>query len=289
MRQLKINPSVTPRSTQSIDSFLAEIAKIDLISAEEEVILAEKIKSGDQNALEKLTNANLRFVVSVAKQYQNQWLSLPDLINEGNLWLIKAAQRFDTTRGFKFISYAVWRIRQSIMQALADNQRMIRLPLNKIWQINKLKKAIESLEQKLERTPTAEEIAKVLQIDIDKVEELLWMTYMNPLILDRPLVDNESDTLLDVLSNDENPTDHDVSFHEWLRLELQRAFTTLTMRERDILLMYFGIGRSHELTLDEIAEKLELTRERVRQIKERAITKLKRWGRAKLLKPYFWW
>jgi len=285
MRQLKITKSITNRETASLDKYLQEIGKEELISAEEEVILAQKIKAGDTRALEKLTKSNLRFVVSVAKQYQNQGLSLPDLINEGNLGLIKAAQRFDETRGFKFISYAVWWIRQSILQALAEQSRIVRLPLNQVGSLNKIKKEASKLEQIYERAPSADELAKSLELSEDKVKESLRISTRH-ISVDAPLVQGEDGSLLDVFVNDDLPDTDDSLIYESLSKEIQRSLATLSEKERDIINLYFGIGMNHGLTLDEIAIKFDLTRERVRQIKEKAIRRLKKNSRSKLLKSY---
>jgi len=285
MRQLKITKQVTNRETASLDKYLQEIGKVDLITADEEVELAKKIKQGDKLALEKLTKANLRFVVSVSKQYQNQGLSLPDLINEGNMGLIKAAQRFDETRGFKFISYAVWWIRQSILQALAEQSRIVRLPLNKIGSINKINKAYAALEQELEREPKPEEIAKYLEISIDEVKESQKNTGRH-VSMDAPLIQDEDNNLYDVLRNDENITPKTELLYDSLRKEIDRAVSTLTPREADVVRFYFGLGDSHPMTLEEIGEKFDLTRERVRQIKEKAIRRLKHTSRSKTLKTY---
>ena len=285
MRQLKITKQVTNRETASLDKYLQEIGKVDLITADEEVELAQRIKAGDQIALEKLTKANLRFVVSVAKQYQNQGLTLPDLINEGNLGLIKAAQRFDETRGFKFISYAVWWIRQSILQALAEQSRIVRLPLNKIGSINKINKTFAFLEQSHERPPSAEEIAKELDMTINDVKESMKNSGRH-VSMDAPLVEGEDSNLYDVLRSGEslNP-DRDL-LHESLRTEIERALETLTPREADVIRLYFGLGNQHPMTLEEIGETFDLTRERVRQIKEKAIRRLKHTSRSKILKTY---
>jgi len=274
MRQLKITKQVTNRETASLDKYLQEIGKVDLITAEEEVELAQRIKAGDQIALEKLTKANLRFVVSVAKQYQNQGLTLPDLINEGNLGLIKAAQRFDETRGFKFISYAVWWIRQSILQALAEQSRIVRLPLNKIGSINKINKTYAFLEQAHERAPSAEEIAKELDMTINDVKESLKNSGRH-VSMDAPLVEGEDSNLYDVLNSGESPNPDKSLLHESLRTEIERALETLTPREADVVRLYFGLGNQHAMTLEEIGETFDLTRERVRQIKEKAIRRLK--------------
>ena len=274
MRQLKITKQVTNRETASLDKYLQEIGKVDLITADEEVELAQRIKAGDQIALEKLTKANLRFVVSVAKQYQNQGLTLPDLINEGNLGLIKAAQRFDETRGFKFISYAVWWIRQSILQALAEQSRIVRLPLNKIGSINKINKTYAFLEQSHERPPSAEEIAKELDMTINDVKESMKNSGRH-VSMDAPLVEGEDSNLYDVLRSGESPNPDKELLHESLRTEIERALETLTPREADVIRLYFGLGNQHPMTLEEIGETFDLTRERVRQIKEKAIRRLK--------------
>jgi RNA polymerase primary sigma factor len=285
MRQLKITKQVTNRETASLDKYLQEIGKVDLITADEEVELAQKIKAGDQAALEKLTKANLRFVVSVAKQYQNQGLTLPDLINEGNLGLIKAAQRFDETRGFKFISYAVWWIRQSILQALAEQSRIVRLPLNKIGSINKINKMYALLEQSNERPPTAEEIAKELDMTVNDVRESMKNSGRH-LSMDAPLVEGEDSNLYDVLRSGESPNPDRFLIQESLRTEIERSLETLTPREADVVRLYFGLGDQHPMTLEEIGETFDLTRERVRQIKEKAIRRLKHTSRSKILKTY---
>ena len=285
MRQLKITKQVTNRETASLDKYLQEIGKVDLITADEEVELAQRIKAGDQIALEKLTKANLRFVVSVAKQYQNQGLTLPDLINEGNLGLIKAAQRFDETRGFKFISYAVWWIRQSILQALAEQSRIVRLPLNKIGSINKINKTYAFLEQSHERPPSAEEIAKELDMTINDVKETMKNSGRH-VSMDAPLVEGEDSNLYDVLRSGESPNADKDLLHESLRTEIERALETLTPREADVIRLYFGLGNQHPMTLEEIGETFDLTRERVRQIKEKAIRRLKHTSRSKILKTY---
>ena len=285
MRQLKITKQVTNRETASLDKYLQEIGKVDLITADEEVELAQKIKAGDLNALEKLTKANLRFVVSVAKQYQNQGLTLPDLINEGNLGLIKAAQRFDETRGFKFISYAVWWIRQSILQALAEQSRIVRLPLNKIGSINKINKMYALLEQSQERAPSAEEIAKELDMTVNDVKESMKNSGRH-LSMDAPLVEGEDSNLYDVLRSGESPNPDRELIHESLQTEIERALETLTPREADVVRLYFGLGDQHPMTLEEIGETFDLTRERVRQIKEKAIRRLKHTSRSKILKTY---
>ncbi len=285
MRQLKITKQVTNRETASLDKYLQEIGKVDLITAEEEVELAQKIKAGDQRALEKLTKANLRFVVSVAKQYQNQGLTLPDLINEGNLGLIKAAQRFDETRGFKFISYAVWWIRQSILQALAEQSRIVRLPLNKIGSINKINKTFAHLEQAHERMPSAEEIAAELDMTVEDVKQSLKNSGRH-VSMDAPLIDGEDSNLYDVLRSGESPNPDKELLHESLRTEIERALETLTPREADVVRLYFGLAGQHSMTLEEIGETFDLTRERVRQIKEKAIRRLKHTSRSKILKTY---
>ena len=285
MRQLKITKQVTNRETASLDKYLQEIGRVDLITAEEEVELARRIKQGDQLALEKLTKANLRFVVSVSKQYQNQGLSLPDLINEGNLGLIKAAQRFDETRGFKFISYAVWWIRQSILQALAEQSRIVRLPLNKIGSINKINKAFAKLEQEFERPPTPAELAEVLEMTLDEVKQSLRNSGRH-VSMDAPFVNGEENSLLDVLVNHDSPRADNELMNESLQREIERSLSTLTERERDVVRLFFGIGINHGLTLEEIGAKFDLTRERVRQIKEKAIRRLRHNSRSKLLKTY---
>jgi RNA polymerase primary sigma factor len=285
MRQLKITKQVTNRETASLDKYLQEIGKVELITAEEEVELAQRIKAGDQRALEKLTKANLRFVVSVAKQYQNQGLTLPDLINEGNLGLIKAAQRFDETRGFKFISYAVWWIRQSILQALAEQSRIVRLPLNKIGSINKINKAYAALEQEHERAPSAEEIAGVLEMGENDVKESMRNSGRH-VSMDAPLVEGEDSNLYDVLNLGDSPNPDEELMHDSLRTEIERSLATLTPREGDVVRLYFGLNGQHPMTLEEIGEKFDLTRERVRQIKEKAIRRLKHTSRSKILKSY---
>ena len=285
MRQLKITKQVTNRETASLDKYLQEIGKVDLITAEEEVELAQKIRAGDENALDKLTKANLRFVVSVAKQYQNQGLTLPDLINEGNLGLIKAARRFDETRGVKFISYAVWWIRQSILQALAEQSRIVRLPLNKIGSINKINKMYAFLEQANERVPSAEEIAKELDMTVSDVKESMKNSGRH-VSMDAPLVEGEDSNLYDVLRSGESPNPDRNLLHESLRTEIERALETLTPREADVVRLYFGLGEKHAMTLEEIGETFDLTRERVRQIKEKAIRRLKHTSRSRILKTY---
>ena len=285
MRQLKITKQVTNRETASLDKYLQEIGKVDLITAEEEVELAQRIKAGDQRALEKLTKANLRFVVSVAKQYQNQGLTLPDLINEGNLGLIKAAQRFDETRGFKFISYAVWWIRQSILQALAEQSRIVRLPLNKTGSITKINKTFAFLEQAHECQPSAEEIAKELDMTVEDVKQSLKNSGRH-VSMDAPLIDGEDSNLYDVLRSGESPSPDRELMHDSLRTEIERALETLTPREADVVRLYFGLAGQHSMTLEEIGETFDLTRERVRQIKEKAIRRLKHTSRSKILKTY---
>ena len=285
MRQLKITKQVTNRETASLDKYLQEIGKVELITAEEEVELARRIKAGDKEALEKLTKANLRFVVSVSKQYQNQGLSLPDLINEGNLGLIKAAQRFDETRGFKFISYAVWWIRQSILQALAEQSRIVRLPLNKIGSINKINKAYARLEQQNEREPDSQEIADMLDIPESEVKESIRNSGRH-ISMDAPLIQDEENTLYDVLRSDDTNTPEKELMVESLRKEIDRAISTLTPREADVVRLYFGLNSKHPMTLEEIGEKFDLTRERVRQIKEKALRRLKHTSRSKILKSY---
>ena len=285
MRQLKITKQVTNRETASLDKYLQEIGKVDLITADEEVELAQRIKAGDQTALEKLTKANLRFVVSVAKQYQNQGLTLPDLINEGNLGLIKAAKRFDETRGFKFISYAVWWIRQSILQALAEQSRIVRLPLNKIGSINKINKMYAFLEQENERPPSAEEIAKKLDMTVNDVKESMKNSGRH-VSMDAPLIEGEDSNLYDVLNSGESPNPDRKLLHESLRIEINRALETLTPREADVVKLYFGLGEHQPMTLEEIGETFDLTRERVRQIKEKAIRRLNHTSRSKILMTY---
>lgn len=285
MRQLKITKQVTNRETASLDKYLQEIGKVDLITADEEVELAQRIKAGDQRALEELTKANLRFVVSVAKQYQNQGLTLPDLINEGNLGLIKAAKRFDETRGFKFISYAVWWIRQSILQALAEQSRIVRLPLNKIGSINKINKMYAFLEQENERPPSPEEIAKKLDMTVNDVKESMKNSGRH-VSMDAPLIQGEDSNLYDVLNSGESPNPDKNLLHESLRIEISRALETLTPREADVVQLYFGLGEHQPMTLEEIGETFDLTRERVRQIKEKAIRRLKHTSRSRILMTY---
>jgi RNA polymerase primary sigma factor len=284
MRQLKITKSITNRESASLDKYLQEIGKEDLITVEEEVELAQRIKKGDQEALEKLTKANLRFVVSVAKQYQNQGLSLPDLINEGNLGLIKAAEKFDETRGFKFISYAVWWIRQSILQALAEQSRIVRLPLNQVGSLNKINKAFAKFEQENERTPSPEELAEVLDLPREKVTDTMRVAGRH-VSVDAPFADGEDNNLLDVLVNADSPNADRGLINESLGTEIDRALATLTEREKDIVKYFFGIG-TPEMTLEEIGDKFGLTRERVRQIKEKAIRRLRHSSKSKWLKSY---
>ena len=284
MRQLKITKSSTNRESASLDKYLQEIGREELVSPEEEVELAQRIRKGDQEALEKLTRANLRFVVSVAKQYQNQGLSLPDLINEGNLGLIKAAEKFDETRGFKFISYAVWWIRQSILQALAEQSRIVRLPLNQVGSLNKINKALGKFEQENERQPSTEELSEMIDIPKDKIADTLRVSGRH-VSVDAPFVEGEDNSLLDVLPNDDSPSADKGLNNESLSTEIERALQILTPREREIIKSFFGIG-CQEMTLEEIGERLDLTRERVRQIKEKAIRKLKKPAASKLLKSY---
>ncbi len=285
MRQLKITKSITNRETASLDKYLQDIGKEELITAEQEVYLAQKIKTGDQDALEKLTKANLRFVVSVAKQYQNKGLSLPDLINEGNLGLIKAARRFDETRGFKFISYAVWWIRQSILQALAEQSRIVRLPLNQVGSLNKIKKASSKLEQRFERVPSADEIAESLEVPEYKINAVMKIG-KRTISMDAPLAQDEDVKFLDIYLNDENPSTDQELIRQSLAKEIQRSLATLSEKERNVINLYYGIGMSYGLTLEEIGTKFNLTRERVRQIREKAIRRLKHASRSKLLKTY---
>ncbi|MEO6902967.1 MAG: RNA polymerase sigma factor RpoD/SigA [Bacteroidia bacterium] len=285
MRQLKITKSITNRESASLDKYLQEIGREELITADEEVSLAKRIRDGDQAALEKLTKSNLRFVVSVAKQYQNQGLSLPDLINEGNLGLIKAAKRFDETRGFKFISYAVWWIRQSILQALAEQSRIVRLPLNQVGSLNKINKAFSKLEQQFEREPSAEELSEILELPQDKVADTMRVSGRH-VSMDAPFVNGEENSLLDVLVNHDSPRADNMLMNESLQREIERSLSTLTERERDVVKLFFGIGINHGLTLEEIGAKFDLTRERVRQIKEKAIRRLRHNSRSKLLKSY---
>ena len=284
MRQLKITKSITNRESASLDKYLQEIGREDLITVEEEVELAQRIKNGDRVALEKLTRANLRFVVSVAKQYQNQGLSLPDLINEGNLGLIKAAEKFDATRGFKFISYAVWWIRQSILQALAEQSRIVRLPLNQVGSLNKINKAFSKFEQQNERKPSAEELAEELDIPVDKIADTMKVSGRH-VSVDAPFVEGEDNSLLDVMINDDSPNADRVLINESLSKEIERALSTLSEREHEIVKKFFGIGIP-EMTLEEIGDEFGLTRERVRQIKEKAIRRLRQSSKSKLLKTY---
>ena len=283
MRQLKITKQVTNRETASLDKYLQEIGRVDLITAEEEVELAQRIKAGDELALEKLTKANLRFVVSVAKQYQNQGLSLPDLINEGNLGLIKAARRFDETRGFKFISYAVWWIRQSILQALAEQSRIVRLPLNKIGSINKINKAFAQLEQELERPPTPAEVAAAVDLTEDEVKQSMKNSGRH-VSMDAPLVEGEDSNMYNVIGSEDSPNPDEGLMVDSLRQEIERSLATLTPREGEVIRAYFGLNGEHAMTLEEIGEAFDLTRERVRQIKEKAIRRLKHTSRSKILK-----
>ncbi len=286
MRQLKITKSITNRESQSLEKYLQEIGKVELITPEEEVKLATLIKQGCQKSLDRLTKANLRFVVSVAKQYQNQGLSLPDLINEGNLGLIKAAQRFDETRGFKFISYAVWWIRQSILQALAEQSRIVRLPLNKVGLTNRIQKAFSQLEQQFEREPSAEELAEVLEMDLDEVAATLGINARH-VSMDSPLSEGEENTLIDVLENpNAEKTDAELDHNESLKTEIDRSLKTLTERQKEVICYFFGIGVDHPMSLEDIGEKFNLTRERVRQIKDKAITKLKTNTRTRILRTY---
>lgn len=284
MRQLKITKSITNRESASLDKYLQEIGREELITVEQEVELAARIRKGDRRALETLTKANLRFVVSVAKQYQNQGLSLPDLINEGNLGLIKAAEKFDETRGFKFISYAVWWIRQSILQALAEQARIVRLPLNQVGSLNKITKALAKFEQENERRPSSEELASIIGLPVDKIGDTLKVQGRH-ISVDAPFVEGEDNSLLDVLVNDDSPMADKTLVNESLSKEIDRALDTLTPREKDIIRMFFGIG-CHEMTLEEIGQTFGLTRERVRQIKEKAIRRLRQGTRSKLLKSY---
>ena len=286
MRQLKISKSITNRESQSLEKYLQEIGKVELISAEEEVRLAKLIKQGDQRALDRLTGANLRFVVSVAKQYQNQGLSLPDLINEGNLGLIKAAQRFDETKGFKFISYAVWWIRQSILQSLAEQSRIVRLPLNKVGLTNKINKAYSQLEQEFEREPSAEELAELLDLQTEEVAASLSISSRH-VSMDSPLSEGEDNTLIDIMHNpNADATDEELDHKQSLKTEIDRSLNTLTERQQEVIRYFFGIGVDHPLSLEDIGERFNLTRERVRQIKDKAISKLKSNTRCKLLKVY---
>lgn len=286
MRQLKITKSITNRESQSLEKYLQEIGKVELITSEEEVKLARLIKQGDQQALDRLTKANLRFVVSVSKQYQNQGLSLPDLINEGNLGLIKAAQRFDETRGFKFISYAVWWIRQSILQSLAEQARIVRLPLNKVGLTNRIQKAYSLLEQQFEREPSTEELAELLEMDIEEVAASLGIAARH-VSMDTPMSEGEEGTLLDVLENtNAEKTDGNLEHTQSLKTEIERSLTALTERQKEVICFFFGIGVDHPMSLEDIGEKYSLTRERVRQIKDKALTKLKTNTRCNVLRTY---
>jgi RNA polymerase primary sigma factor len=286
MRQLKITKSITNRESQSLEKYLQEIGKVELISSEEEVRLAVLIRQGCQKSLDRLTKANLRFVVSVAKQYQNQGLSLPDLINEGNLGLIKAAQRFDETRGFKFISYAVWWIRQSILQALAEQSRIVRLPLNKVGLTNRIQKAFSQLEQQFEREPSAEELAELLDMDLNEVTASLSISSRH-ISMDTPISEGEDGTLLDVMENpNAEKTDGDLDHTQSLKTEIDRSLKTLTERQKEVICYFFGIGVDHPMSLEDIGERFNLTRERVRQIKDKAITKLRATNRVNLLRTY---
>ncbi|HSF45640.1 MAG TPA: RNA polymerase sigma factor RpoD/SigA [Chitinophagaceae bacterium] len=286
MRQLKISKSITNRESQSLEKYLQEIGKVDLITPEEEVKLAIRIKQGDLKALDRLTKANLRFVVSVAKQYQNQGLSLPDLINEGNLGLIKAAQRFDETRGFKFISYAVWWIRQSILQALAEQSRIVRLPLNKVGLTNRINKAYQQLEQEYEREPSAEELADLLELDTEEVAATLGMSARH-VSMDSPISEGEDSTLVDVMMNpNAELADEDIANKQSLKTEIERSLNTLTERQQEVIRYFFGIGIDHPMSLEDIGERFCLTRERVRQIKDKAINRLRNQSRSKLLRSY---
>jgi len=286
MRQLKITKSITNRESASLDKYLQEIGREELITAEEEVILAKKIQDGDERSLEKLTRANLRFVVSVAKQYQNQGLSLPDLINEGNLGLIKAAKRFDPTRGFKFISYAVWWIRQSILQALAEQSRIVRLPLNQVGSLNKLNKTFSRLEQEYEREPLPEELSEILDLPMDKVKDTMQLSGKH-VSVDAPFANgDDNNSLLDVLVNHDSPRADSMLIKESLKREIERSLSTLSEREKEVIKLFFGLDVPHPLTLEEIGAKFDLTRERVRQIKEKAIRRLRHTSRSKLLKAY---
>lgn len=286
MRQLKITKSITNRESQSLEKYLQEIGKVDLITPEEEVRLARLIKQGDQKALDRLTKANLRFVVSVAKQYQNQGLSLPDLINEGNVGLIKAAQRFDETRGFKFISYAVWWIRQSILQSLAEQARIVRLPLNKVGLTNRIQKAFSQLEQEFEREPSAEELAELLDMDLEEVTSSLGINARH-ISMDSPMSEGEESTLIDVLANpNAEKADGDLDHKVGLNIEIDRSLRQLTDRQKEVICYFFGIGVDHPLSLEDIGDRFNLTRERVRQIKDKAITKLRSTQKADLLRSY---
>jgi RNA polymerase primary sigma factor len=282
---VRITKQFTNRESQSLDKYLQEIGKVDLLTPEQEIELAIRIKSGDRTALETLTKANLRFVVSVAKQYQNQGLSLGDLINEGNLGLIKAAKRFDETRGFKFISYAVWWIRQSILQALAEQSRIVRLPLNRVGALNKIGKAYSNLEQEFEREPNASELANELDMDVSEVADTLKISGRH-VSMDAPFAQGEENRLLDVIQNDQQPNPDFTLMNESLKAEIERALSTLSEREAEVISLYFGLNKEHSMTLEEIGEKFNLTRERVRQIKEKAIRRLRHASRSKNLKSY---
>jgi RNA polymerase primary sigma factor len=285
MRQLKITKQVTNRESKSLDKYLQDISKIELITADEEVELAQRIRAGDQEALDKLTTANLRFVVSVSKQYQNQGLSLPDLINEGNAGLVKAAKRFDETRGFKFISYAVWWIRQAILQALAEQSRIVRLPLNKIGSINKINKAYSFLEQTHERAPSAEEIAHTLDVSVSNVRQSMKISGRH-VSMDMPLREGESSTLYDVVKSEESPRPDADLMRNSLIIEINRALDTLSEKEAIVLRHYYGINQKHPMSLQEIGDSFGLTRERVRQIKEKVIRRLRNTSKSKVLKTY---
>ncbi len=286
MRQLRISKSITNRDSQSLDKYLVEIGKIDLINAEEEIVLAQLIRQGDHRALDRLTKANLRFVVSVAKQYQSQGLTLEDLINEGNLGLIKAAQKFDETKGFKFISYAVWWIRQSIMQAIAEKSRIVRLPLNKVGSLNKISKAFRELEQEFEREPSSEELAMLLNVSMEEIDATISFSSKH-ISVDTPIGENEDGTLLDVMqSNDVDGTSYQMEHHESLKIELCRSMKTLTEKQSDILKLYFGIDQKNSMSVEDIASKYNLTKERVRQIRDAAIQRLRSSSKSKLLKKY---
>jgi RNA polymerase primary sigma factor len=286
MRSLKISKSITNRESESLEKYLQEIGRVEMISPEEEVKLGRLIKAGDQGAIDKLTKANLRFVVSVAKQYQNQGLALPDLINEGNLGLIKAAQRFDETRGFKFISYGVWWIRQSIMQALAEQSRIVRLPLNKVGLTNRISRAYSQLEQEFERAPTTEELANVLDIETEEISATMSVAARH-VSMDSPLSDGEESTLIDVLVNgNADSADRQIMFNDSLRLEIQRSLTLLTPRQKEVICNFYGIGVDEPVSLEDLGVKYNLTRERVRQIKDKALKKLKTFSGSNLLKEY---
>lgn len=286
MRQLKISKSITNRESQSLEKYLQEIGKVELINPEEEVHLANSIRHGDQKALDRLVNANLRFVVSVAKQYQNQGLSLPDLINEGNVGLIKAALRFDETRGFKFISYAVWWIRQSILQALAEQSRIVRLPLNKVGLTNRINKAFQQLEQEFEREPTQEELSDLLEISVEEIASTVGISHRH-VSMDSPMGEGEDGTIMDLMENpNADKTDIKLEYFESLKLEIERSLKTLTQRQKEVLCFFYGIGVDHALSLEDIGIRFNLTRERVRQIKDKAITKLKSTQKCRQLRFY---